>query len=324
MSKAFKIIMGLIFGGLLALWLILAQPTPFRSKPSDTQVSAARLEGHVRTLSEDFIPRDASHIGNTKRTADYIERQFHSLGAGTVSDQWYSIGQRRYRNVSLLLGSNDPAIPRIIVGAHYDAYGHDPGADDNASGVAGMIELARLFAADPIETPIEFVGYPNEEPPYFATHDMGSSRHAVAMKKEGRNCRYMIALEMIGYFDDRRGTQDYPLGLLHLYYPSRGNYITVVGNLQERSLIRRFKQGMRGTTPLPVHSISGPAAIPGLDFSDHRNYWREGYPAIMITDTAFYRNKHYHTPEDTADRLDFSRMAMVVVGVYEAIRKLEK
>ena len=307
--------------GLVALWLILAQPTNQKSPKSDAVVDRSALEIHVRKLSEEFVPRNWAQIGNMNRTADYIKGEFQKVGLGKVSEQWYQVETYRYRNVSLLMGN--PTSERIVVGAHYDAYGPHPAADDNASGVAGLIELAKLFAKNPIDTPIEFVGYPLEEPPYFGTGEMGSWKHAKALKKDGLTCKYMISLEMLGYFSDEKGSQEYPASFLKIFYPSRGNFIAVAGNNANRSLIKKFKIGMLGTTELPVKSICGPASLPGIDFSDHRNYWRAGFPAVMITDTAFYRNSAYHTPNDTADRLDYEKMAMVVVAVYEAIRRLE-
>lgn len=306
----------------LVAWVCLAQPTLLRSKKSQVSVSVESLEKHVRKLSIDFVPRNASHIGNINRTANYIRAEFESIGTGEVTEQWFQAAGRRYRNVSLLLGEGHG--PRVVIGAHYDGYGPYPAADDNASGIAGLIELARLMARRPTQTPLEFVAYPLEEPPFFATDDMGSWRHAAEMKRQRfDSCKYMVSLEMIGYFSDERGSQSYPAGFLRWFYPDRGNYIAIVGNTKQRRLIRGFKAGMRGSTPLPVRSLCAPSSIPGIDFSDHRNYWRAGFPAVMITDTAFYRNQAYHTEGDTADRLDYDKMAMVVIGVYEAIQRME-
>ncbi|MDF1812277.1 MAG: M28 family peptidase [Verrucomicrobiales bacterium] len=303
------------------VWIFLAQPG-FRSGPaSDKTVSSSALERHVRVLSEDFIPRNAAHIGNMNRTADYIKSEFEKAGTGRITEQWYETGSYRYRNVSLLLG--DPEKQRIVIGAHYDAFGRFPAADDNASGVAGLIELAKLIAANPVDVTVELVGYPLEEPPYFGTSQMGSWQHVAHLQKSGVACRFMVSLEMIGYFSDQPGSQDYPHDLLHLFYPDKGNFITVVGNTENRVLIKQFKAGMKGATKLPVYSVCGPAMIPGIDFSDHRNYWQAGIPAVMVTDTAFYRNKAYHTAGDVADKLDFEKMALVVVGVYEAIAALK-
>ncbi|MEO0416600.1 MAG: M28 family peptidase, partial [Verrucomicrobiota bacterium] len=303
-------------------WWVLAQPTNQRSEPIHVTVSPESLERHVRVLSEDFIPRNWKHLGNLHRTGNYLTAEFEKIGVGTVADQWFQTANgSRYRNVSLLIG--DATKPRIIVGAHYDAYSIYPGADDNASGVAGLIELARLVAASPIESPVEFVAYPLEEPPHFGTREMGSWQHADATKRAGVECKYMISLEMIGYFTDEKGSQDYPLPLLKAIYPSTGDFIAVAGNFDHRDLIQEFKIGMRCCENLPIVSISAPRQLPGIDFSDHRNYWMAGFPAIMITDTAFYRNKNYHTVEDTAEKLDFDKMASVVAATFNAMQRLE-
>ena len=309
---------------LLVIWLYIAQPTSSSSARSDAAVSPARLEKHVRMLSETFSPRSFVHFKNLNATADYIYSEFEALNSGGVlEDQVFDLKSHRYRNISLLLNATSEE-PRIVIGAHYDGYGPHPAADDNASGVAGMIELARLIAADKSFTqPIEFVGYPLEEPPHFGSDEMGSAFHARDLKKAETAVKLMVSLEMIGYFVDERGTQGYPHLVLKFIYPSRGNYVAIVSRTDMRDVIKSFKIGMKGTTDLPVYSIAAPAAIPGVDFSDHRNYWKEGYPAIMITDTAFYRNRKYHTPEDTADRLDYDRMAQVVIAVFEALKKVE-
>lgn len=305
----------------LGLWILLAQPDFRKSPTSQAEVSPAVLERHVRVLSEAFVPRNGRHLGNMKKTADYIKSHFEKLGVGTVNDQWYQVGNSRYRNVSLLIG--DPVAERVVIGAHYDAYGPYPGADDNASGVAGVLELARLFADKPIAMPIEFVGYPLEEPPYFRSQAMGSFQHAEAMNRAtAAKCKYMVSVEMIGYFSDEPGSQSYPSPLLRAFYPGKGDFIAVVGNTQNRGLIREFKVGMKGASEVPIYSLSGPSAIPGIDFSDHQNYWKFGFPAVMVTNTAFNRNLNYHTPGDTADRLDYQRMASVVKAIDSAVRRL--
>jgi Peptidase family M28 len=148
---------------------------------------------------------------------------------------------------------------------------------------------------------------------------MGSATHAASLRERGIPVRAMIALEMIGFFTDAPGSQEYPLQILKLFYPSQGNFIGVVGKLGQGALVRRIRNSMRRASSLPVHSISAPIWPPGVDFSDHRSYWEAGYEAVMITDTAFYRNPNYHTTDDTPETLDYERMAMVVKGVYAAV-----
>jgi len=168
------------------------------------------------------------------------------------------------------------------------------------------------------------VAYTLEEPPYYATPHMGSAVHAASLAQERVEVRAMISIEMIGYFSDAPRSQDFPASILKLVYPTTGNFIAVVGKLGQGGLVRQVKRAMRGASPLPVESISAPAFVPGIDFSDHRNYWKHGYEAVMITDTSFYRNRNYHTMGDTPDTLDYRRMAQVVVGIDAAVRALAR
>lgn len=282
-------------------------------------VSPQRLEAHVRMLADELVPRDYAHPDNLNRAAAYIRQEMERAG-GDPWEQPYEAGSSTYRNVAAAFGPETGE--RIVVGAHYDAAGPYPAADDNASGVAGLIELAHLLARDPPPGRVELVAYPLEEPPFYRTPHMGSAVHAASLKRQGVRVRVMISLEMIGYFTDAPGSQKLPLAALRPFYPSRGNFIAVVGRLGQPLLVRRIKRAMLRATPLAVHSINAPRWVPGVDFSDHLNYWDAGYPAVMITDTAFYRNPHYHTAHDTASTLDYVRMAQVVQGVHAAVRAL--
>lgn len=270
-------------------------------------------------LSEELGPRDVGHPENLSRVADYIHENFDPF-ADTVVEQTYSVGNMRLRNVRALFGPNTEE--RIVVGAHYDVAGPHPGADDNASGVAGLLELGRLLANEELPTKVELVSWPLEEPPYFYTRKMGSFVHAKSLKDQGISVRVMIALEMIGYFSDEPGSQSFPLFLLRPFYPSTGNFIAVVGKLFQRGIVKKIRESMREASPLPVESINAPKLLPGIALSDHINYWWAGYPAVMITDTAMYRNPNYHGPFDTADTLDYERMAQVVEGIRGAILSL--
>ena len=171
---------------------------------------------------------------------------------------------------------------------------------------------------------VELVAFTLEEPPYFRTTGMGSSVHAESLRKQNVRVRAMFNLEMIGCFSDAPNSQNFPVGILGALYPSTGNFISVVGRLSDWSLVRRTKATMRNAAPLPVYSINAPTFVPGIDFSDQVNYWQAGYSALMITDTAFYRNRNYHTAEDTEEKLDYKRMAMVVEGVYAAVIELAR
>ncbi len=283
----------------------------------------ARLAAHVRRLSETFAPRHWERRDNLDRVAAYVAT--HLAGAGArVREQVYDVpGAGRYRNVIGSLGPEQGA--RIVVGAHYDADNPLPGADDNASGVAGLIELGRLLGGSGrLPLRVDLVAFTLEELPYYDTPWMGSWVHAAALRRAGVTVVAMLALEMIGYFDDAAGSQRFPHPLLRLVYPSTGNFIAVVGRMGEAGLVRTVKRAMQEATPLDVRSMNGPTWIAGIDFSDHRSYWAHGYPAVMITDTAFYRNTRYHTARDTADTLDYRRMAEVVRGVHRAVLTLAR
>ena len=303
-------------------WFWLTQPLLSRLQPNSARtVDPARLEAHVRTLSIDLSPRNVGNPENLNRTAAYIADQLRETGAA-VSEQAYRVEGNSYRNVIAHFGPDTGE--RIVVGAHYDAAGPLPGADDNASGVAGLLELARLFGSQPPQMRVELVAFSTEEPPYFRSTGMGSSVHAIALRTDNVKVRAMLSLEMIGYFSDAQGSQHFPVGLLRALYPSTGNFIAVVGRVSDGLLVRQVKSAMSNAAPLAVHSINAPSFIPGVDFSDQLNYWEAGYGAVMITDTAFYRNRNYHTAQDTAEKLDYKRLAMVVEGVYAAVTEIAR
>jgi hypothetical protein len=299
---------------------LVAQPSIRANSASTKSADPDRLRRHVVALSETFHPRDFENPANLDRCADYIARHFEQSGAA-VQFQEFVVDGQTYRNVIGRFGVGKKK--KYIVGAHYDAFSDTPGADDNASGVAGLLELARLIgAAGPPDAELELVAYTLEEPPFFGGQIMGSTVHAASVTSEKPRIEGVIVLEMIGYFNDAAGSQTYPLPILKVFYPNRGNFITVASRWDQGSWITELKTAMKGTTALPVYSFRGPEALPGVDFSDHRNYWPHGIRAAMVTNTAFYRNMAYHTAQDTADRLDYNRMSLVVVAVYEGIRHL--
>ena len=307
---------------LVGSWFWVTQPLLSGAKPSTERiVDPSRLHAHVRKLSIELSPRDESHVENLDRAAAYIKEEF-SQTTPLVSEQPYPVQGKSYRNVVAQFGPESDE--RIVIGAHYDVAGPLPGADDNASGVAGLIELARLLGRQQPPTRVELVAFTLEEPRYFGTTNMGSSVHAESLRQKNVRVRAMFSLEMIGYFNDAPNSQHFPVGILGALYPSTGNFIAVVGRLNDWSLVRRTKASMRNASPLPVYSINAPTFVPGIDFSDQLNYWHAGYSALMITDTAFYRNRNYHTAQDTEEKLDYQRMAMVVEGVYASVVELAR
>jgi Zn-dependent M28 family amino/carboxypeptidase len=288
---------------------------------------------HVQRLSQTDYPRSFDFPQKLDAAASYIHQELAATGA-KVTDQIMKVDEGQTRNIIARFGPSEG--PLLVVGAHYDSSGdpiegakypsgfstktHTPGADDNASGVAGLLELARLLANNPPKRPVELVAYSYEELPYFGTRNMGSAWHARSLRSEAQRVQLMISLEMIGFFSEKSNSQNYPLPGMSFLYPDRGDYISVVGRVQDSFEARRIKALMAGATNLPVRSMNGFAMIPGVDFSDHLNYWDEGIKALMITDTAFYRNDNYHQAGDTYDTLDYPRMAKVVQGVYAVIQ----
>ena len=317
---------GIIVCLAVVLWALITQPVRSRPRPMAETMQASRvdpdrLRARVRDLTENIYPRDHRHPENLDLVAALIEEEFQRAG-GRVSEQPFVVEGRNYRNVIARFGPETDE--RIVIGAHYDTAGEQPGADDNASAVAGLIELVYLIGRAEWPLTVEAVAYSLEEPPFFRTPDMGSAKHAARLRQDGHAVRVMICLEMIGFFNDEPGSQSYPVPLLRPFYPGRGDYIAVIGKISRGGVARRVKQAMRGATPLPVYSINAPAMVPGIDFSDHLNYWNAGYDAVMITDTAFYRNPNYHEKTDTWDTLDYDRLALVVQGVYAAVQEFAR
>ena len=316
-KSAFRILL-VLTAILLAIWIYIAQPTTRHNSLSKITVNEQRLKSHVEILSKEFYPRNYKELENLNKTAAYIRKHFETAGAEVEVQEFYASGEK-YKNIIGIFGRGKSK--KLIVGAHYDACENTPGADDNASGVAGLIELAYILGSNETEREIELVAYSLEEPPYYRSKEMGSYVHADKIRKEKQNIEGVIVLEMIGYFSDKWGSQSFPMPLLRIFYPNRANFIAVVGRLDQRAFTKAFKIGMKGATDLPVFSINAPESLPGIDFSDHRNYWPLGLNAIMITDTAFYRYKAYHQLDDIADNLDFKKMAKVVISIFEAIKK---
>ncbi len=324
LKKLYKVALFLTSLSLLSvagLYLLVTRPIIFAPKAInyDVEVSESRLQEHVVKLSTEFIPRDWENTENLDRTADYIESEFRKY-SDEIEIQSYNYEGKTFKNVIAKFGRGEKNL--VVVGAHYDAFEELPAADDNASGVAGLIELASLLQKNSINPPIHLVAFTLEEPPFFATELMGSAYHAKSLQEKGIKPSLMISLEMIGYFSDEIDSQDYPSPLLKLAYPSVGNFLCIVGDLGLNSPTKNIKRRYMEVTDLKLRSINAPSILPGIDFSDHRNYWSKGIDAVMITDTAFYRNVNYHTPEDTYDKLNYKIMAEVVKGLHFYLSKI--
>jgi Zn-dependent M28 family amino/carboxypeptidase len=291
----------------------VTQPFVVRTTSVAPAVDSKALEAHVKKLSIALHPRSYTDENNLDATGNYIESELRAYGINSER-QTYTVDGKAYYNIIARFGPVSQDV--LVIGAHYDSHGITPGADDNASGVAGLLELARLLAKNPPKHTVELVAYTLEEPPFFRTENMGSAQHARALKLAGKNVRLMISIEMIGYFSDTPGSQQYPVDGMTLHYPDTGNFIALVGKYSDFASMRKVKSLASGATDLPIYSINAPPFLQGIDFSDHQSYWKHDFPAVMVTDTSFYRNVHYHEATDTAEKLDYARMAKVVQAVY--------
>lgn len=306
-----------VLGGAYFLFLVLVTQ-PWVAAGEDLlplRVDPARLRRHVEVLANEVGPRDARHPESLALASEYLLEEFSAAGAA-AEFQDFAVRGADYRNVVARVGP--AAGPLLVVGAHYDAmgeFGPNPGADDNASGVAGLVELARVLAARRPRVRVELVAYANEEPPFFASRSMGSAVHVERLLAAGTVPEAMICFEMIGYFSEK---QPWPATLLAWLYPGRGNFAMLSGRFADRHLAAKVKAGFRARGELDAQTWVGPF-VAGMDASDHRNYWRAGIPALMVGDTSILRNPHYHTAGDRPETLDYRKMAMVVEAVANAL-----
>lgn len=311
--------------GLLALatfvsvgsfWILRNPAAAPDSIATQIQVDEARLQSDVVSLTSITPSRNSFNMASLNQAADFINAEFTKTGC-LVKEQTYDLEGKTFRNISCFFGPE--VAPLMVMGAHYDVhFDNNPGADDNASGVAGVLELARMVAAQKprLTHRLELIAYTLEEQPHFNSSSMGSQVHAASLIKAKTPLKLMVSVEMIGYFSDEPGSQRFPMAFLKPIYPDRGNFIGVIGQLLDRNGVKRVKTLMQIASPLPVYSLNAPAFLPEAGFSDHKSYWDVGLPAVMVTDTAFLRNPNYHKPTDTPDTLDYRRMADVVRGLY--------
>jgi Peptidase family M28 len=288
--------------------------------PQELEVAAA-LRRHVDAIASE--PHNIAHYGALQRAAAYIETQLQHAGY-TPMRQSFLVGAHDVANIE----AEHPAAraangKRVVVfGAHYDSAGTTPGANDNGSGVAALLELARVTAKSPAgKAAVRFVAFVNEEPPYFMTDAMGSAVYAARCAARGEDVVAMLSLETIGYYSNEPGSQQYPPPF-HRVFPRRGNFLAMVSNFRSAAVLGRTARAFRRATTLPVIAAPAPESVPGVGWSDHAAFWRHGFPALMLTDTAPYRYPHYHTREDTPEKLDYERIARVVTGCSAVIRAL--
>jgi hypothetical protein len=281
------------------------------------------LRAHVEKLAGEIGERNMFLPAALEAAAAYIRAEFTAMGYA-VRAQEYTTQGKAVKNLEAELPAPQHSPKRgeiVIFGAHYDSVAGAPGANDNASGVAALLALARRARAMQLARTVRFVAFVNEEPPFFTATGMGSRVYARACRERGDKIVAMLSLETLGYYTDAPSSQQYPFpfGLL---YPSTGNFVTFVGNFRSRDLLHRAMRAFREQTKFPSEGAAAPEAIPGIGWSDHWAFWKEGYPAIMVTDTALFRYPHYHTTHDTPDKLTYDRMARVTRGLLDVLTHL--
>jgi len=287
---------------------------PRRSFSGSAPPPAIELQDALRrdvTALVDIGPRSVDTPDTYARAAGFIEESFRAGGYAT-SRETFVVDDVDCANIVAELRGTSNEI--VVVGAHYDTVDDSPGADDNGSGVAALLALARHFAAARPKRTIRFVAFANEEPPYFMSERMGSFVHASRARERGETIAAMLCLESIGYFNDAPQSQEYPAMLEHVF-PSTANFIAFASNIGSATLLRRCVATFRKHATIPSEGAALPEAVPGIAWSDQWSFWRNGYDAVMVTDTALFRNPHYHTEHDVAATLDYERLARVVEGL---------
>lgn len=305
----------------LMLWMpgasYRATPPPLTEREI---VVREELRGDIKVLTGHIGIRTIDYYENLTAAAAFLDKSLTSAGYRT-QHQRYMVTGRQVANIEVEIPGNERKDEIVIIGAHYDSVRDGPGANDNGSGAAAVLALARTFVhARPART-LRFVEFVNEEQPYAQTSAMGSVVYAKRSHARSENIVAMLSLETMGYYSDEEGSQRYP-SVLRWVYPSTGNFIGFVSNVSSGRLLRQALRTFRNTTPFPSEGGALPADLPGIGWSDHWAFWQQGYPAIMITDTAPFRYPHYHTAHDTPDKIDYDRLARVVVGLEKVVMDL--
>jgi Zn-dependent M28 family amino/carboxypeptidase len=296
---------------------------PLPPLTGEERALAMRLEAHVRRLAGDIGERNVWQAGALAAAAQYIDTTLGAAAAST-SSQEFAVEHQTVRNIEAEIRGANRADEIIIVGAHYDSVFGCPGANDNATGTAAALEIARWLAGRrPLARTVRIVAFVNEEPPFFQTPNMGSLVYARRARERGERILAMLSLETIGWYSDMPGSQHYPLSLpFGLIYPTTANFLAFVGNIRSRDLTRRVLGSFRRHTAFPSEGAAVPSWIPGIAWSDHWAFWQNAYPAVMVTDTALYRYPHYHTENDTPDKVDYDRLARVAAGLERVVEQL--
>ena len=283
---------------------------------AETQLRNA-LRSDVEMLSGTIGQRNSLNYEGLQKTVKFLETELDTAGY-KIRHNRYEIEGKDFENLEAEIRGNDRPDQIILIGAHYDSVPLSPGANDNASGTAATLELAKLFAKTKPARTLRFVHFVNEEQPFAQTKNMGSLVYAKQAKAKGEIIMAMFSLESLGYYSDRPNSQPYPAPL-SLFYPPVGNFIGFIGNVDSRKVVRTAIHDFRLKTKFPSEGAALPNLVPGVGSSDHWSFWQMGYPAIMVTDTANYRDPHYHQSNDRAENLDYNRFAQVTFGLAQVI-----
>lgn len=283
-------------------------------------ISAENLRAHVHKLAAQIGERNVFRPQALRQAAEYVEQVWFEQGYEVVH-YLYDVKGERWANLEVSRYGKERPSEIILIGAHYDSVVGSPGANDNSSGVAALLELSSRISGWLPGRTVRFVAFVNEEPPFFQTSKMGSRVYAQTACQRGDDIRAMISLETIGYYSNKRGSQHFP-PLFNFFYPSRGNFIMFVSNLRSRALLRRAVAAFRAHSDFPVEGVSAFGALSGVGWSDHSPFWSKGYRALMVTDTAPYRYPYYHTGEDTPDRVNYEALARVTEGLLGVVARL--
>jgi hypothetical protein len=293
-----------------------------RSMETEAQASMPNLRAHVERLAGEIGERNIYHPGALQAAASYIERQWEQQGY-IVERLAYEVSGVRCQNLEITRSGCSRRREILLMGAHYDTVMGSPGANDNASGLSALIEISRLFASvEPMLT-VRFVAFVNEEGPFFTSRQQGSMVYAETARRRGDDIRLMASLETIGWYCNEPGSQNYP-PLFKLFYPDCANFLGFVSNFRSRAAMRRLAKAFRANSDFPLETAATLQSVPGVSWSDHRSFWSHGYRAMMVTDTAFYRYRHYHMPSDTPDKLAYPKLTRVTSGLFAAFAELAR
>jgi hypothetical protein len=327
-------VVGLFLLGAVAWMTGMPRPRiagPLPPETTDERALARRLEQDVRELAVGIGERNLLREGSMQQAAAWIERRLREAGYQPERHTYELTGAGHGVLAGMFADNLIAELPGLekreeimVLGAHYDSVPGSPGANDNASAVAVLLALAERLAGRPRARTVRFVAFANEEPPFFLSRDMGSYAYAERCRQRGEEIVAMVAMDGLGYFSQEPGSQSFPAPGLGLLYPDRGEFIGMVTRPRDLRFLRRALASFRQQGSLPAEGVALPSFIPGVAWSDHWSFWQHGYPGLLVTDTLPYRDPAYHTPEDTADRLDYLRMARVAVGLEAVVEALAR